>query len=255
MNKRITDFYDNLSAYYHLIYADWEKSIDIQANALNRLIRKQGFDKNSLILDCACGIGTQSIGLAKRGYKITGTDISREEIKRAKKEAKKFNVRIKFKVCAFSELSKHYEYKFDILICCDNAIAHLISNHEMQKAVKNFYKCLKKDGLLIISTRDYDETMKKRPTNTPIQFYKNRYGKRIHFQIWEWDSIKPIYQLYHFILIKETNRWKTVVNRVKYRAYKRIELNKIFRHHKFRQIRWIFSKESKFFQPIMIARK
>ena len=28
------------------------------------------------VLDCSCGIGTQAIGLALRGHRVTGTDLS-----------------------------------------------------------------------------------------------------------------------------------------------------------------------------------
>src|ERR1700736_5531060 len=40
-----------------------------------------------LVLDCACGIGTQALGLARAGYNVEGTDLSRAEIERAKAEA------------------------------------------------------------------------------------------------------------------------------------------------------------------------
>ena len=39
------------------------------------------------MLDCACGIGTQALGLAAVGYEMEGSDISSGEIDRAQREA------------------------------------------------------------------------------------------------------------------------------------------------------------------------
>ena len=68
----------------------WDSSIDHQSMVLNDLIRSNipnpGNSKISL-LDCSCGIGTQAIGLAKREYLVTATDLSAASIQRAKREA------------------------------------------------------------------------------------------------------------------------------------------------------------------------
>ena len=41
------------------------------------------------VLDCACGIGTQSIGLAQQGFQVTATDISAAAITRARTESQR----------------------------------------------------------------------------------------------------------------------------------------------------------------------
>ncbi|MBO0455892.1 class I SAM-dependent methyltransferase [Enterococcus hulanensis] len=61
--------------------------------------------KQQTILDCTCGIGTQTLGLAQLGYKITGSVISTGEIARVKKEAEVRELDIVFFVAAFCNLS------------------------------------------------------------------------------------------------------------------------------------------------------
>lgn len=56
-------FYDVLSPFYHLIYPDWQASIARQAQALDSIIRSMGGPQRRTVLDAACGIGTQSLGL------------------------------------------------------------------------------------------------------------------------------------------------------------------------------------------------
>ncbi len=66
----IEEFYDELSPFYHLIYQDWEASIERQAIILNRIIKSECGASVSSIVDVSCGIGTQAIGLAKLGYSV-----------------------------------------------------------------------------------------------------------------------------------------------------------------------------------------
>jgi len=69
-------FYDNLASQYDKLFLDWQSTTHEQALILDRLFRDHGFDASARILDCACGIGTQSIGLASLGYHVTASDIS-----------------------------------------------------------------------------------------------------------------------------------------------------------------------------------
>ena len=73
-------FYDNLASQYDKLFLDWQATIQEQAVILDRLFIDNGFDKSTHILDCACGIGTQAIGLAMQGYNMTASDISDGEL-------------------------------------------------------------------------------------------------------------------------------------------------------------------------------
>ncbi len=70
------NFYDNMAAQYDKLFLDWQSAVREQAVILDRLFAGFGFDRNARILDCACGIGTQAIGLAALGYPVTASDIS-----------------------------------------------------------------------------------------------------------------------------------------------------------------------------------
>ena len=72
----IQSFYDDLAASYDKLFQDWQASTAEQAQILDTLFQKAGFDRSARLLDCACGIGTQAIGLAELGYKVSASDIS-----------------------------------------------------------------------------------------------------------------------------------------------------------------------------------
>ena len=86
-------FYDSMAPHYDKLFGDWQAATREQAIILNKLFRDQGFDNTARILDCACGIGTQAIGLASLGYSVTASDISSAELAEAKKRAENNNVR------------------------------------------------------------------------------------------------------------------------------------------------------------------
>ena len=79
----IEEFYNNLAPYYKYIYPDWDLSMMRQASALDSIIQEFIVGEKQTLLDVACGIGTQCIGLAKKGYHVFASDISENEIEHA----------------------------------------------------------------------------------------------------------------------------------------------------------------------------
>ena len=54
------------------------------------------FDSTRKILDVGCGTGRHAIELAKRGYQVTGIDLSEDQLKRAKEKAESEGVEVTF---------------------------------------------------------------------------------------------------------------------------------------------------------------
>src|SRR5262245_61146029 len=94
-------FYDDLAGDYHLIFADWDRAVAWQSEVLDRLIRAELGDRPLSILDGACGIGTQAIGLARRGHRVHATDISPISVERALVEARRLGASLTFGVADF----------------------------------------------------------------------------------------------------------------------------------------------------------
>ncbi len=53
------------------------------------LLEEFKLPKGAKILDMGCGVGRHSIELAKRGYRVTGIDISQKMLEKAKNGPKK----------------------------------------------------------------------------------------------------------------------------------------------------------------------
>ncbi len=148
-------FYDALSPFYHLIDADWEASIVQQGRALDEIICAVRGTPPQSLLDAACGISTQSLGLAQLGYQVTASDLSPGAVERARQEAMGRGLHIDFCVTDMRTLADHHRRTFDVVIACDNAVPHLLSDGDILAAFQQFYRCTAPGGLCLISVGDY----------------------------------------------------------------------------------------------------
>jgi len=141
------------------------------------------------------------------------------------------------------------------VITCDNSLPHLLTDKDLALAIKNIYKVMKPNGLLIASIRDYDTLLKEKPTVTQPTLYGKGECRYFSFQEWIWDAKKPVYSLNHFIVKKQKNNWITECRNSKYRAIKRAELSKFLKAAGLSSITWHMPEETGYYQPIVTAKK
>ncbi len=104
-------------------------------------------NKNTIVLDLGCGVGTIDFYLAKMGYKVIGIDVSSRAIKLAnnsKKELKLDNINF---VCSKLEhINENVKYDYIIL---SEVIEHVDNPSDVLRKINMI---LKHDGLLVLST-------------------------------------------------------------------------------------------------------
>ena len=245
-------FYDNLASEYDKLFENWLSTTKEQASILNKIICENGFDKGAKILDCACGIGTQAIGLALMGYSVSASDISTAELLEAKKRAEENRVKIHFEKADFRTLENTFLQKFNIIIAMDNALPHMLTKEDLKKAIKSITNCLAPGGMFVASIRDYDLILKNKPSNPAPYIHKTQNGQRGCFQTWNWEG--DIYNLTQYII--EDNIDLSVKKfECKYRAVTREEITCILTCCGFTNVEWKFPEETDFYQPIVIAKK
>jgi len=246
------DFYNNLASQYDKLFQDWQSTTREQAVILNRIFNENGFDTTAHVLDCACGIGTQSIGLASLGYLVSASDISAGEISEAKDRAKKNGVDIRFELADFRALADTYSEQFDIVIAMDNALPHMLSNKDLEAAIKSITGQTKSNGIIVASIRDYDDLLAVKPSYSPPYIHKTEKGQRVSFQTWVWE--KDNYHLVQYI-IEDEGSLQISKYECEYRAVRREELTSLFLANGCREVHWKMPEETGFYQPIIVARK
>lgn len=110
-----------------------------------------GYNKNINILDVGCGTGRHSIELTKRGYKVTGIDLSPSQIGRAREKAMNAGLEIDFMVADARNLP--FECEFDAAIMLCEGGFPLMETDEMNfEILKNVAKSLKPGSKFIFTT-------------------------------------------------------------------------------------------------------
>src|SRR5688572_2954725 len=134
----MSNFYDELAPLYHLIFPDWDASIARQGRDLAAAVRARWPDHRT-VLDVTCGIGTQALGLAMNGFRVTASDLSERAVERARAEAGVRGQRIDFSACDVRRAHAHHGGGFDLVISCDNSLPHLLTNADLSAALAEMF--------------------------------------------------------------------------------------------------------------------
>lgn len=150
-------------------------------------------NKDSEILDLACGSGTLAIMLKLKGYNVEGLDLSEEIIEIAQEKAKINHLDINFYTLDMTNFNLNKKY--DVITCFFDSVNFLSSIGEINKLLQNVKKHLKKDGLFIFDL--FSKTLfEEYSKNTIIEDYET-------FKInWHTNKIDSNI-LKHDILIQE----------------------------------------------------
>jgi glycine/sarcosine N-methyltransferase len=244
-------FYDALADHYHLIFNDWDRAIDRQGQVLSAILAAHDAGAPLKILDCACGIGTQSIALARLGHRVTGSDISPAAADRARKEAGQRSHEIDFYVSDMTSLLQIPAKDFDVVVALDNAIPHLHAE-QIPRAAEAIKSVLKPGGLFMASIRDYDRIILEKPTIQPPAFYSDNGGRRIVHQVWDWID-RDRYVLHLYITLHTEAGWKSHHFVSEYHCLLREQLSSILREAGFTNIEWKMPDDTGFYQLIVMA--
>jgi SAM-dependent methyltransferase len=252
MTTGVSGFYDDFAPHYDLFFEDWEASMTRQAAAIASILEREGRATGTAVLDCACGIGTQALGLAKLGFCITGADVSAGAVQRARSEAAARKLDIPFYVADMRDLDGVPSAGFHAVICMDNALPHLLSEADLAQAAGQIRAKLCIGGTFVASIRDYDEIIQQRPRCAGPAFYSDEGKRRIVFQVLDWQDARRY--TFHLYITRETSTgWANFHGAAAYRAVLRDEITGILESCRFTNVRWRFPTESGFYQPIVIA--
>lgn len=137
--------YNIFLEYYDKIVRWINSPLDEEVGFLDDLIQKYNPTerKNISILETACGTGIVAKEFQKLWYTITGLDINKKMLDKAKENIWEENL-VLWDMTDF-ELNK----KFDVVLCNYNSICHLLTWQEWQKFFEMTYKHLPPNWILI----------------------------------------------------------------------------------------------------------
>ena len=136
------------SPFYHQLYK--ERDYSEATYFMNNLISKLQIDKNSSILDLACGRGRYSLYLSNIGHKVTGIDISKKNISEAKKnESDKLNYLL-------HDMRQPLNEKFDLILNLFTSFGYYQNNKDNISVIKSIKYNLNSEGKAVIDFLNID---------------------------------------------------------------------------------------------------
>ncbi|HOT46448.1 MAG TPA: methyltransferase domain-containing protein [Spirochaetota bacterium] len=150
--------------------ADVAEDHAVTVREVDLFIRTANLLPDDRILDLSCGQGRHSLELARRGFKfVEGLDRSRYLIQRAKMQAKKDCLNVKFRE-GEARMLPYRPDTFDVIFILGNSFGYFETVNDDLRVLREVFRVLKPWGRLLIDVNDGDHL-------------------RRHFQPRSWDWI------------------------------------------------------------------
>ncbi len=136
--------YEFLAGSYDALTSDvgydrWADYIEKHFARLKRPVRT--------VLDLACGTGSLTWELARRGYEMTGVDLSEDMLSIAEEKCRSLPVRPRF-FCQGME-ALQLPGRVDACVCCLDSVNYVLKPQKLQRAFRRVYNALEPGGLFL----------------------------------------------------------------------------------------------------------
>ena len=175
------------------------------------------------ILDAPCGFGRHSLALAKRGFEVTGVDLSETELRRAKERAAAAGLPLQLVKQDMRDME--FSGEFDLALNLFSSIG-FFTDDEDRLLLDRFCTALKPGGAFVLDTRNRDfaihgvtaEEMVRLPEGTVR--VKNRFDARTSRVQQSWWLEKDhrllgemeirLYSVHELLRMLRPERWSQV---------------------------------------------
>ena len=170
---RVAPYYDQLMS--RVPYESWVDYVEV-------LYRRHS-GEGKRVLDLATGTGSVALALARRGYQVTGVDISVEMLEEARRKAQQADLTVEWFCQDLAKLQVPGE--FDLAVCLYDSLNYITSARSLQAALQRTAAALRTSGLFIFDLNsEYSLeanlfTQSDSAANRPIRYrWQSRYDRR-----------------------------------------------------------------------------
>jgi len=211
-------------------------------NFVDEILKKYRCHK---VLEVACGAGHLMETLERNGYEVTGLDISKEMLEIARKRSKGRLLRQDMKNIQVGEV-------FDALICLGRSFTYMITDDDVEKALKGFNKALRDGGILIFDNfdaKDVNESYFKEWKKRVFEFDKFRVTRLS--KSFNYDERNNSWLVKWKYVIERNGEKENAYDQARLRAFQEAYLKKKLRKHGFYMLKSLHKLGS----LILIAQK
>jgi SAM-dependent methyltransferase len=171
------------------IYDEINKEIDYSAWAdfIESAVKANSPSRPELVLDLGCGTGSMTIELAKRGYDMTGVDLSVDMLDIARERA--YEAGLSDKMLWLCQDMTEFELygTVDLAVSCLDCLNHLTRGGELDKCLSLVHNYLIPDGLFIFDVNGkakfenvYADRSYVMETDGAMCIWQNYYNPKSH---------------------------------------------------------------------------
>lgn len=146
-----------MTQWYETLFANFAKTYDKECftqgtvGEVDFVERELGGDRSKRILDIACGTGRHAVELAKRGYRVTGFDLSEGQLRLAREKAAAAGVVVEFQ--RRDATQPHFDREFDAAIMfCEGAFPLMETDEKNHAILRHAGAALRPGGKLLLTT-------------------------------------------------------------------------------------------------------
>jgi len=143
--------------WYEALFANYGQAYDKESftqgtvGEVDFVERELGADRAKRILDIGCGTGRHAVELARRGYRVTGFDLSEGQLRLARVKAAEAGVTVEFERRDATE--PHFRDEFDAAIMfCEGAFPLMETDAKNYAILRHAGAALRPGGKLLLTT-------------------------------------------------------------------------------------------------------
>ena len=177
--------YDLIAPIYDAINSEIDYSA--WADFIDALAKRESRETPSLVLDLGCGTGSMTLELAKRGYDMTGVDISPEMLDIARERAD--DAELSDKMLWLCQDMREFELygTVDLTVSCLDCMNHLTKLKDLKKCLSLVHNYLIPDGIFIFDVngrgkfeRVYADNSYVMENSDSMCVWQNLYNEKTH---------------------------------------------------------------------------
>lgn len=182
------------------------------------------------VLDLCCGTGSLTLELGRRGYRMTGVDLSEEMLAQAEEKCREAGLEVPFFHQDMSEL--RLPGRVDACVCFLDSVNYVLRPERLKRAFRRVFDCLEPGGLFLF---DADTPEKLSAMDSQVFLDETEDV----FCVWrgEYSEKKRICSFWMDIFEREGGLWRRGEELHREYAYTMDELEEYLREAGFAQIR------------------
>lgn len=168
--------------------ASQEMSLLTKANKLKQVIKSMGLELPTQVLAYHCMADPMPLGMALLGYDVHAVNSDPINTDRIKRYVDTWDTAISYDTYPIFELGKHENQSTDVVVIDGLVMTELRTDSQLEDVSRQLATTIRPDGLLIITTADFDETLQVKDRVLRPHITDDNTGRHLQVIVRDWHG-------------------------------------------------------------------